>query len=1120
MAFGTVLSVAQTLFAALQCSQIKEMWPMFGYKSELMKLQQTVSTIKAVLIDAETKKVLSHEAQLYIEELKEAVFDADDLFDEFVTLAEQNRLTIEGGKLSKKVRLFFCRFKHLCLGKMSQTRLQKVSHKLDAISSNHRKFGFSNESDQSSKRRREDSCSHVYAADIIGREVDVENIVSILLNSDVEEDVSFLSIVGVGGLGKTALAQLLFNDERVSSAFSVKLWTCVADHDHETEQLDFVSILANVLESATGRRPQLGCSLDSVQKRLRAHLAGKRFILVLDDVWNENRDEWVKLAGYLTGGRRGSWVLVTTRSKETGRVIGNGRTYELQGLSKENSWKLFQRTAFGQGTLPDEFVRIGQDIVEGCANVPLAVRVVGSLLYGQRKSKWVSFQQNGLANVSGFENNDIMPILKLSYNYLKSPLKSCFSYCALFPKDFEIDKETLMGLWMAQGYITPSESGYSIEDVAEHYFFILLRRCFFQDVKKDEYGEIVSCKVHDLMHDIAKEVSAKEICEVNPNTEKNLKVSKAIRHFAVRGHKFMNNFSVRTHIRTYFQVSKVGGMIHVEKLLANCPSLRTLDLRSAGVVILPNSIGMLVHLRYLDLSFNPKLKLLPKSITKLLNLQTLNLLGCRGLKVLPKDLSKLVKLRVFDVKDCFLPLYMPSNFGRLTCLQKLDRFGMGDLNPNGKKRFAELEDLKALVNLKGSLGLQIRLHPSAPYIAKGGAYLSTLEHLSGVEIWYLRTNIPEEVMDKEAIIEYEEATVEYEEAILEDLQPHSNLKYLRLVEYNGRKLPSWAWEHNLASFLPNLIRVEFKECMGLHYLPWLGLLQSLKFLRLEILPNLEYLTNSIPESDMETVSLFPCLEHLYLENLPRLKGWWPRTNAGEGDCEVSSSPCLPQLKGLWIYECPGMATIPLCPRVEDLRIYDADRSLELKTLDRDMSKTCPREMRVTTGNVELLKLVPVGNFQCLKEMRIESDYKLKSLSEVEDLFKTCLSSLQCLEIWRCPKLRSLFGGLEHLTGLQKLHIRKSAGLLNNDDNGGVPWGNLAPTLQSLKLEDLPHLVNLPNEMQHLTSLESLLIVDCKGLLSVPDWMPNLTSLQKLEVRRGCTELKGRCTQLTGTSLTF
>uniref|UniRef100_A0A803N195 Disease resistance protein winged helix domain-containing protein n=1 Tax=Chenopodium quinoa TaxID=63459 RepID=A0A803N195_CHEQI len=173
-----------------------------------------------------------------------------------------------------------------------------------------------------------------------------------------------------------------------------------------------------------------------------------------------------------------------------------------------------EKVAFGSHLLdlPEDLVKIGEDIVEECANVPLAIRVVGSLLYGQDKQKWLSIQKMGLAKVKESQNS-IMSILKLSYYKLESPLKSCFSYCAIFPKDYVMKKDTLIRLWMAHGYI-PLDDHQSLEDLGEEYFSILLRRCFFQDVSEDEDGNIRSCKIHDLMHDLAQQVVGKEICRV------------------------------------------------------------------------------------------------------------------------------------------------------------------------------------------------------------------------------------------------------------------------------------------------------------------------------------------------------------------------------------------------------------------------------------------------------------------------------------------------------------------------------------------------------------------------------------------------------------------------------
>ncbi|XP_021773522.1 putative disease resistance protein RGA3 [Chenopodium quinoa] len=387
MELGAILSIVQTLISVLQCSELKEICLILGYKSELDDLQHTISTIRAVLRDAEAMQELSDEKQ-----------------------------HLKGGEASKKACLFFSRFNPLVVAYNLSRGVKKVRKKLDSVASNHRQFGFSVDH-QPIRRRREETCSYVYAGTIIGRENDVENIVH-MLQGNVQGDVSFLTIVGIGGLGKTALAQHVFNDERI-------------------KQLDTAEILDKILASATGQKDERS---------------------TMDWVQSQN----------LIGGHKGSWIVVTIRSRETPRIIGNGLIYELQGLSKKNSWCLFQKAAFEleQPNSKDDLIEVGREIVKRCARVPLAIRGVGSLLYGQDKNKWLSFMEIGFANVRE-SHNDIMPILKLSYHHLESPLKSCFSYCALFPRDFEIQKEMMNSLWMAQGYIVPLDEGQSMEDAAE-----------------------------------------------------------------------------------------------------------------------------------------------------------------------------------------------------------------------------------------------------------------------------------------------------------------------------------------------------------------------------------------------------------------------------------------------------------------------------------------------------------------------------------------------------------------------------------------------------------------------------------------------------------------------------
>ena len=223
-------------------------------------------------------------------------------------------------------------------------------------------------------------------------------------------------------------------------------------------------------------------SVKQLNREARRLIEGKRYLLVLDDVWSESRNEWAKLREYLLLGATGSRVIVTSRSKKVARALGDDLMYELQGLSDEDFWLLFKRIAFNQNSrqrVDLDLVEIGKDIVKKCANVPLSIRVIGSMLYEQDKSKWRIFCEMDLAKMGEGEEG-IMPILKFSYFHLTPQLKSCFSYCALFPKDYKIYKEMLINLWSAHGCLKPLNDSWSIiDDVGDECFNILYQRCFF-----------------------------------------------------------------------------------------------------------------------------------------------------------------------------------------------------------------------------------------------------------------------------------------------------------------------------------------------------------------------------------------------------------------------------------------------------------------------------------------------------------------------------------------------------------------------------------------------------------------------------------------------------------------
>ncbi|XP_074318208.1 putative disease resistance protein RGA1 [Silene latifolia] len=510
--------------------------------------------------------------------------------------------------------------------------------------------------------------------------------------------------------------------------------------------------------------------MQSMQIKLQEKLKNKVYLLVLDDVWTEDPNEWSKLSKYFTIGGTGSRVVITTRSEKTAEVVlgrvTHSKKYMLKGLSDENSWRLFMLTAFERESdeaNESELTRIGQKIVKKCSNVPLAIKVLGTLLYGQRQ-RWESFEKNRIPHIETTKN-PIMSILKLSYNNLEPSMKNCFRYCALFPKDFEMNKQEMISLWMAQGYIGDSED----------YFLILLKRCFFQDVKRDDLGGTISFKMHDLMHDLAQEVAADGIIVANSQSSN---LSKKIRHLFLDGEEWTKSSFSEGNIRTCYMNTKIPSDV-VKTLVANWRCLRSLRLFVPNAVNLPESIGELLHLRYLNLSHNENLKTLPNSITRLYNLESLILLGCHSFNEWPKDFCKLVNLRLLDISSCSGLTCMPLGIGQLTNLRDLTEFKVGKASSKGKQIGGQLKDLKLLVNLRGQLEIEIDRNLVSEMENKWeGGYLEHIKNLKVIEI-----NFP----CRAGIIN--------NEALLEKLQPNRNLMLFRLDGYKGTEIPRWGRAH-------------------------------------------------------------------------------------------------------------------------------------------------------------------------------------------------------------------------------------------------------------------------------------------------------------------------------------
>ncbi|CAO2820762.1 unnamed protein product [Amaranthus hypochondriacus] len=1125
MADAILYGIAEDILKNVGSYMVGEIASAWGFKSDLDKLKLNVDIIKAFLVDAEKRQTDNEAVRLWLIKLTQVVYAADDLFDEFITVATRKQLNGRN-KFSNEVHTFFSRYNQIAYAHRIARKIKVLRNELEGIVKEGKDLELVSQSYVEGRlitKRRDQSYSFVEADQVIGRDADKNAILDLLLASsssgtDEHEHeqrvLPVIVIVGIGGLGKTALAQYIYNDPSVDEFFDLKLWVCVSD------VFDVKEITEKILKSVTNSEtPKL--EMDQLQSRLRNEIGDQKYLLVLDDVWNESREEWLKMRALLKIGKNGSKILVTTRSSKVAKIMCTFPTpYDLQGLSEEKSWELFEKLAFmpGQAQQMPHLVDIGKEMVRKCANVPLAIRIIGSILYGEDESKWLSIRDKNLSKLSDNGNDHIINILKISYHHLASPLKNCFAYCALFPKDYNINKDMLINLWMAEGFIVlAADESMSLEELGEEYFLTLLQRGLFQDVKKDEWGCIESCKMHDFIHDLAQDVAESKclVIKADPSFHQN-----NIYHLSFA---FRLNFQ-RTIPSTVLSLRRLRtlllpqqqsdgstfGKVMCQQIISKITYLRVLDLHALGLKDLPGSIGKLIHLRYLNLSSNPFL-VLPDSITELHNLQTLNLNNCSMLCELPSKIEKLVNLRSFDIDHCFpFFLYTPLGIGNLTCLHYLPRF-IVSMHANS----ARLSELYKLKNLRGKLQIVFNDHLKSTMLEAGEGELTNKHGLNELEIHFAMGEC-DWLGDLDKIVIPPEADSEHDEVVLEGLKPHRNLRKLIISHYQGRKLPYWAMNNSLVDTLSKLVEIElykWNHCQ-LPAFSQLPLLKQLSLTRVLCLEYMEILNSDHSSSTIDRL-FYPSLEILKLHNMISLKGWWKGSDASSSELGLAQpSLSFPRLLILDVQYCENLTSLPTCPNVEKVHLSNKTKNMSILNIVTKSS----RLKSLTIDNVEDLLSI---HSECLLELswlRIK-DSALLSTEKLGGLFAALSSSLKYLSFNDCKNLISISKGLEHLTALKTLAIVSCDQLdlspnerqLENENrdeyctsSAEMPWKAFKTSLRSLSLLRLGKLVSLPSELQHLTNLRALELSFLE-LRELPEWINCFSSLEYLELR-SCHEV--------------
>ncbi|XWS24341.1 hypothetical protein CRYUN_Cryun28dG0093000 [Craigia yunnanensis] len=959
MAEAIAFDIAGGVVNKLKSLAVQQIGLWWNLKDDLKELKGIVSAIKAVILDAEERFVTSKLIKDWLEKLKDTLYDADDLLDDLSTEALRQDL-LSGNKLTKEVRIFFSRSNQFAYGLKMGQKIKAIKAKLKSIESE-RKILNLVERDRPVEaplmaKRRQQMHSFVRRDEIIGRDHDKITLLKLMLDSQSEEKVLSIPIVGIGGLGKTALAQFVYNDDMVKDHFELKMWVCVSD------VFDVKIIVENIIKSVTNKAPA-NLEMDQSQKQLRDHIDGKKYLLVLDDIWNEERENWFSLKKLLMGGARGSRIIVTSRSLRVSKVTSTCTPHVLRGLSNDDAWLLFKEIAFEQrpaDSMNPAFVEIGKQILEKCGGVPLIIRTIaGTLSFKETENEWLSFKDNELARISQKEG-EILLTLKLSYDHLPSHLKHCFAYFRLYPKDHKIKVQALIQFWIAQGLVKQSNPSQSLENIGFGYFKDLVERSFFQEVENEQWWDDISCKMHDLMHDLAESVAGTEstILDSNSNTSE---IDEKCRHVSIdfsliQSHEISIPFLRAKKLRTLLRLSnkKIQNVSSAtcDSIISNFRCLRVLELQFLNLNMVPCSIHNLKHLRYLDLSGSEDLKTLPESICEMLNLQVLKLDGCEQLEELPKNIEKLVNLTHLWLSGCYQLSHMPCGIGKLTSLQTLTRFVLN--KRCSQSHGGDLSELSGLSNLKGWLEIT---NLGFVQNAKEKFRAANLKEKPYLQCLWLQWGCDDHDDDKS----------------LEDLQPHPNLKRLYVEGWRGdAMIPSWL------SLLTNLVDITVWGPSKFKHLPTFAQLPHLERLWISDLTELKYMDDNGPHgSQGESELFFPSLKELYLLSCPNLKSWWRKTNDEEAKTGTSTK-AFACLSCLCITDCP-LTSMPLYPSLREGVFLENTSSRPLQqTIRMNIGNTTP-----STSSLPLSKL---------KEFRVKNIEELDS-----DLLDECLQNLTSLE---------------------------------------------------------------------------------------------------------------------------
>nr|GLL25825.1 NBS-NBS-LRR type disease resistance protein [Ipomoea trifida] len=818
---------------------LREEWSLLGgIREDAQYIMNALSRLKAALRVADEREEIDPQVKAWVKIVRELAYDTEDVLDEFLFRLGDGR---KGGGFCTKINNIYTSVKNLRARRRLALALRNIKDKLNQNSQYQPILPTSTVHNPQLHDGRvgahfqEDS-------DLVGFEDSKQSLIKLLVGA-VDDDLRVHSVVGMGGLGKTTLVKKAYDDAQVTKHFQRRVWVTVS----ETFKIE--ELLKDVIKKL-GNTPN-GDSADELIQSVRDILSEQRYIIVFDDVWSF--DVWRDIKYAFTRQKFGSRVVITTRNSEIGRNACHetqGDVYELKHLSEKDSWELFCKKTFLSDSCPPHLVNIAEDIVNKCGGLPLAIVVIAGILAtkGEDIAEWKIFQLKTDDRMKNMEN-----LLSMSYYDLPYYLKYCFLYFSIFPEDAIIEKNRVIKLWIAEGFVKENDQQVK-EEVAEAYLNELIHRNLIQIAKKSHAGKIIGLRVHDILREIILSKALEQNFALILTGQNKEWSDNKCRRLIIHGFDddILKSTSSKSHIRSLQLYNDEVPLVSLSKLLSfdYYIPLKVLDLRGTRHLNkIPEEVFKLFHLKYLSLR-GTGLRNVSKSIGHLQNLEILDLKYTNVFE-LPVEIGKLHKLRHLTVGFGLNGFYAPFEIGRLLFLQKLSY--VRAKKSNGVKVVSEIGNLTQL----RKLGVRDLRQEDGKELCSS---IEKLTNLISLSLKVAREN-ENEILD----IQHSLSTVPL---------------CLRTLKLNGRleRIPQWL------SSLVSLTKLELLRSCVLE--DPLLLLQDLP-----MLAHLRLVTSYEGEGLCFKAGKFPKLKSLDIFRFRALK--WIMVEEG----------AMPHLEELWLSDC-------------------------------------------------------------------------------------------------------------------------------------------------------------------------------------------------------------------------